>query len=248
MLLHDNCISDSSGITCESRLPQIYWPTGTSTAFNKCLARRVIECSRPTQKPVAVRRLTKCRWFLTLACCDLSGWKTAGCCRSLSTLSLTETTGLASGGISLRDAIAAATPGETIDFSVTGTILLTHGELLINKSLTIHGPGVNSLTIDASGNDGHGSRMFDVDDGSFGNTSAVAITGLTLTGADTSDPGGADFNKETLSIADSVITGNSTSLHGGGIYNGIFGDLTLTRTTISNNSGHDGGGIPNQGN
>ena len=29
------------------------------------------------------------------------------------------------GDISLRDAIAAATPGETIDFSVTGTLLLT---------------------------------------------------------------------------------------------------------------------------
>ncbi|MEZ6071167.1 MAG: hypothetical protein R3C10_13040 [Pirellulales bacterium] len=41
--------------------------------------------------------------------------------------------------------------GETIDFSVTGTIVLTLGELVIDKDLTIDGPGAELLTIDASG-------------------------------------------------------------------------------------------------
>ena len=82
------------------------------------------------------------------------------------------------GSISLRDAIAAAQPGETIDFSVTGTIELTKGatsatkHLTINKDLTINGPGSALLTIDASGNDftpgvqiGDGTRVFRIDDG-----------------------------------------------------------------------------------
>jgi CSLREA domain-containing protein len=65
----------------------------------------------------------------------------------------------------LREAIADATSGDTINFSVTGTINLTVGELLIEKDLTINGPGMNNLTIDG----GYLSRVvhiyshFDVD-------------------------------------------------------------------------------------
>ena len=46
---------------------------------------------------------------------------------------------------SLRQAIIDAAPGDTINFDVTGTISLTTGELLINKSLTIIGPAVSWL-------------------------------------------------------------------------------------------------------
>src|ERR1051325_8749672 len=44
---------------------------------------------------------------------------------------------------SLRQAILDAAAGATIDFSVTGAITLTSGELGINKSLTILGPGAD---------------------------------------------------------------------------------------------------------
>ena len=54
------------------------------------------------------------------------------------------------GDISLRDAIVAAPVGETIDFSVIGTINLSSlGQLTINKNLTIHGPSAGLLTIRA---------------------------------------------------------------------------------------------------
>src|SRR4051812_45784732 len=54
------------------------------------------------------------------------------------------------GDISLRDAIEAATPGVTIDFSVSGTISLgSMGELVIKKNLTINGPGAGRLSIKA---------------------------------------------------------------------------------------------------
>src|SRR5262245_33196631 len=71
------------------------------------------------------------------------------------------------GDISLRDAIAAAPSGETIDFSAAltsggpATIDLTLGELVINKNLSISGPDANLLTIDASASDPTPDSTFD---------------------------------------------------------------------------------------
>ena len=58
-------------------------------------------------------------------------------------------------GISLRDAIQMAPVNETINFApdLTGVISLTLGQLTINRSLTINGPGAELLTIDASARD-----------------------------------------------------------------------------------------------
>src|SRR5689334_8252286 len=62
---------------------------------------------------------------------------------------LTVTNTADSGAGSLRDQIAAAAPGDTIDFdpSVTGIIALTSGELAIYNDLTIAGPGANVLSV-----------------------------------------------------------------------------------------------------
>src|SRR5690349_3032166 len=45
-----------------------------------------------------------------------------------------------SGPGSLRQALADANNGDTINFAVTGTIQLTSGELVIDNSITISGP------------------------------------------------------------------------------------------------------------
>ena len=50
----------------------------------------------------------------------------------------------------LRSVVAAAASGDTIAFSVSGTITLTLGELYLSQNLTISGPGASSLAI--SGN------------------------------------------------------------------------------------------------
>jgi hypothetical protein len=161
-----------------------------------------------------------------------------------------ENDGIGIGGISLRDAIAAAMPGETIDFSVTGTINLTHGELVVNKNLTIDGPGANLLTIDASESDptpgdknGDGTRVLRIDNGIAAQL-AVAIRGLTLTGGDVMGDGGAIGNFEDLTVVESRITGNSASDSGGGVASYVGGRVTLHGCRVSGNSaGRYGGGI-----
>src|SRR5258708_6353258 len=65
-------------------------------------------------------------------------------------LAATVTNSADSGPGSLRAAIASAAPGETIDFSVRGTITLTSGELVINRDLTIAGPGPANLAVQRS--------------------------------------------------------------------------------------------------
>ncbi len=168
-----------------------------------------------------------------------------------------ENDGIAVGGISLRDAIAAVAPGDTINFAASltasgpATITLTHGSLLIMKDLTISGPGSDQLTIDAAGNDatpdtndGNGSRIFDIYDGISG-SSIVSISGLTLTGGDVPDYGGAIENAEFLMLSDCVVVDNSAAVNGGG----CFSDSNLLITNCnfySNTAGSSGGAISYQ--
>src|ERR1700746_1323834 len=57
-----------------------------------------------------------------------------------------------SGPGSLRDALAAANDGDTIDATgISGTILLTSGELQINHNVTINGPGAGNLAVNGNG-------------------------------------------------------------------------------------------------
>src|SRR3982750_4883554 len=57
--------------------------------------------------------------------------------------------GVCDADCSLREAIAAAASTDTIAFSVTGTITLDSSlkELVVDKSLTISGPGAAQLSI-----------------------------------------------------------------------------------------------------
>jgi hypothetical protein len=143
-----------------------------------------------------------------------------------------------SGAGSLRDAIAAASSGDTVNISVTGTIILTGGPLTITKSLTISGPGASDLAV--SGN--KTSQVFVVNSGA-----TVTISGLTIeNGVATSGAGGGGIsNSGMLTVTNSAVTGNTTDMFGGGIKN--FGTLTLNNSTVSGNSASCcfGGGIYN---
>jgi hypothetical protein len=148
-------------------------------------------------------------------------------------------------GCRLRDALAAAADGDTINFSVTGAITLSSGELEVNDSITISGPGANILAVNGNAT----SRVFYISSGK-----TVNISGLTITNGHASDVdfGAGIFNDDaTLTVSNCTVSGNSAGF-GGGIFNdGESGSATLTvnNSTISGNSaGLDGGGIWNGGN
>src|SRR5262245_8954181 len=66
------------------------------------------------------------------------------------TITVTSTSGRGPG--SLRQAVATAQSGDTIDFGVTGTITLTGGPLNVPefRVINIDGPGANALAINGN--------------------------------------------------------------------------------------------------
>ena len=105
----------------------------------------------------------------------------------------------------LREAIAAASSGDTIDFSVTGTITLDGKRLNILKGLIINGPGAAKLTIDANGRSGVFYLEHDGPPESF--ISSVTITG----GSNTGIGGGINHDTGKLTLTDCIITGNEAN-------------------------------------
>jgi hypothetical protein len=63
-----------------------------------------------------------------------------------------------SGAGSLRQALVDVNDGDTIDFAVPGTIGLNNGELLVDKAITISGPGADRLAVDGNAD----SRVFHI--------------------------------------------------------------------------------------
>lgn len=139
-----------------------------------------------------------------------------------------------SGVGSLRQAIIDAAAGDTINFDVTGTIILTSGELTINKNLTITGPGESSLTI--SGN--NSSRVIRILSGNY----SIQITGLTIADGDSGQGGGMiNVSTGTVILEYVTFTGNVANSSGGGMMNWTSSP-TLTNVTFNNNSAGDAGG------
>ena len=150
---------------------------------------------------------------------------------------------------SLRAEIEAADNGDTIDFDLgSDQTIFLDSAIVIDKSLTIEGPGASHLTIDGDGF----TQIFIVSAGS------LSISGLTLANCATATDGGAINFESTgsLSITDSTFSGNSAGSdggpggsHGGAIYM-LYdsGPLTITGSTFADNSaGGDGAGNANTG-
>ena len=54
---------------------------------------------------------------------------------------------------SLRDAINTANDGDTVTFSVTGTIVVKSTTIVITRSIIIQGPATGGVTVDGGGTD-----------------------------------------------------------------------------------------------
>src|SRR5438445_3914634 len=113
-----------------------------------------------------------------------------------------------SGSGSLRDTIAASIAGDTIVFGagVTGVINLTNGELLIERDLTIIGPGAEALTMKARSN----ARVFRI------TTTTASLSGLTILGGNSGYNGGGISTSASLPLSRRVLSGNRRSGQVGG--------------------------------
>jgi hypothetical protein len=177
-----------------------------------------------------------------------------------------------SGPGSLRDALAIANDGDTIDATgVSGTILLTSGELQISTpGVTIKGPGAGTLAVNGNatfrvfenfaqdvtisdvtitnGVSGVGGGIHNVGGGVC--CATLTVTNSTISG-NSANQGGGILNSEVLTVSNSTISGNSAN-QGGGIFNVNSGPrsayVTISNSTLSGNlSDVDGGGVYNSG-
>lgn len=117
---------------------------------------------------------------------------------------------------SLRDALAAAGSGDTINFAggLNGTITMdtTQGQLVMANNGSIVGPGRDNLTIDGQ----NGTRVFYI---------APSVTTASISG---------------LTFRD----GNSGSAEGGGLHSNAGSlDITISGSAFVSNSAVDGGGL-----
>jgi len=167
---------------------------------------------------------------------------------------ITVTNGNDSGPGSLRQALADANDGDTINFDPSvNTVTLSTAELVITKSITISASPQMVAVVRSSQTE---FRIFHVMPGH-----SVEINGLTISGGHiTGDNGGGILNdNSTLTIAhctvsaNTIVSGESVNVFGGGIYNS--GTMTLNQAIVNNNNGvycgcnsvPFGGGISNTG-
>lgn len=162
------------------------------------------------------------------------------------------------GKCSLRDAVAAANAdtGDTVAVPASTDRYLLNSEIQVNSPMTIQGAGPSSSVIDAQ----QKSRAFYVGAG-VGTNGTVAFSGITITGGSVSGlDGGGVFgagNSGNLVFTNDDLSHNrvlddlGSGVDGGGAITTFGGNLTLTDTTVSDNSvsangstssGFDGGG------
>jgi hypothetical protein len=144
----------------------------------------------------------------------------------------------------LRNAVAGATDGATVDLTALSdcTITLTDGEIAIGvDNLTVQGPADNSLTL--SGN--HASRVFHHTGHGLLTLDHLAITeGNYVTPVEGKyvsyvGTGGAVHSDGSVTLSSSSVTNSSvchdepTAGYGGGVF--AEGDVSVMRSTLSGN-------------
>ena len=219
----------------------------TSTLpLNACTSHAVLSLTSMTNiKAAAIRLLFA--WALIISA-------------HAATMIVTNTNDNGSG--SLRQALGLANDGDTIDATgISGVIRLTNGELPVNNSVIIKGPGADLLVVDGNSavtvfrvmsmgpvtisdltiSNAHGKSGGGIFNGGVG---TLTIINSALSG-NTADFGGGVYNGGTLNIVDSTISGNTANTEGAGVYNPVT--LTIINSTFSDNTSQIAGAVFNTG-
>lgn len=165
--------------------------------------------------------------------------------RMLAVFLVTNTLGDATVG-SLRWAVNGANANagaDTILFAeyafedgTTNVINLEGGHLWLTESVSILGPGAQTLRVNQTtpGRNAVFTVHLDV---------TAQISGMTISGGTGLAFGGGVVNSGNLTMTETIVRNNSSE-NGGGIAN--LGNLTLDRSLVMDNTAQNGGGIYNQ--
>lgn len=171
------------------------------------------------------------------------------------------------GTCTLRAAIVAAAPGDTIVLGA-GSYENTGNDFTIgiDDHVRIVGAGARATTVrEVSGGDG---RVFLVEQDArleltsltvsgsrdnagvllFGGGNALTATRVAFSGNTGASGGGAvDGTDGAVTLVESTVSGNSATASGGGLHVDAAGTLSLTNSTVTGNSAPSGSGIAVEG-
>lgn len=143
--------------------------------------------------------------------------------------------GVCDSDCSLREAIAAATPGQEVVFATPffdapRTIFL-NAELVVDRNLAISGPGAHRLTVSATNR----SRVFRV------TGARVSLAGMRIADGVGNDAGcvsaqGSDLVLHRVEVSNCRALGAS-SFGAGGVYQAGSGSLLLSESSVTGNQG-----------
>ncbi|MEA5449217.1 choice-of-anchor Q domain-containing protein [Leptolyngbya sp. CCNP1308] len=178
---------------------------------------------------------------------DIGAYEVAFSAITVDTLVDEDNRNFAAGNVSLREALRYIDDGGTVTFApgLSGTIALQLGQLEINKTLTVQGPGADQLIINGRSNR---SRGLDIAPSGVADLSGLTIAGGNSYFSSDGDMGGGGLrNRGRLRLSHSVVR-NNQGRFGGGIANGNGATLELINSTLEHNSADEtGGGIHNRG-
>jgi hypothetical protein len=181
---------------------------------------------------------TRILLLITLLCAAMASSQT------VHAATITVTSPWDSGGGSLRQALTDANDGDTIDFGFAAypAPIWLDSPLVVDKSVTISGPGAANLYVIGPGY----CRVFYIN-----RSLTVTISGVTIDNGYDDGVGGAGIYNDhsTLTVSNCDIHGNLAVGNGGAIYNnGSEGSATLTINNSyfgGNQAGYYGGAIYN---
>ena len=156
------------------------------------------------------------------------------------------------GDCSLRQAVDAAQPGDTVQLPAGNYSLMLGTDVDVTKSLTIEGDTTSDTTINGSQNSGTNeygetARILQVDYPAMVTIQNLTFTGgaderdaRCLNGCDSvldADGGGALFNNDAaVTLDDVAFTGNVSSAPIGGAVSTAYGTLTMNNVSFTNDS------------